>query len=113
MDQHPLGIDIVVGRDDAVVLMPMGYVTMGSAVDKEITPGEGKRCNNGVQGALRMAIEEDFVCSGRNTETWGMVLMGRAAGLPLVPVLPSMLTAVRDGSSQGSGIGAGRERGLH
>jgi hypothetical protein len=113
MDQHPVGIDIVVGLDDAAVPVAMGLVTMGGAVDREITPGEIKRRKDSVNGTLRMAIEEDFVGGGRNTQTRGAVVMGRAAGLPLVAVLPGMLIAVRNGCSQGSGIGAGCEYGIH
>jgi hypothetical protein len=108
MDQHPVGIDIVVRRDDAA--MP---VTVGSAVDKEIPPGQAERGQNGIQGTLRMAIDEDFVGSGRNAETRRVVVMGRAAGLPLVSVRPGLRTAVRDGCSQGRGIGAGCQCCIH
>jgi hypothetical protein len=108
MDQHTVSIDIVIGRDDAAV-----SVAMGSAVDKEIPPGQAQRRQNGVQGTLRVAIDEDFVSGWRNAQTRGMIVMGRAAGLPLVPVLPGLRTAVCDGCGQGSGIGAGREYGIH
>ena len=113
MDQHTVGIDIVVCLDDAAVPVAMGIVTMGRAVDKEITHGEIKRRKNGVNGTLRMAIDEDSVGGGRNTETRGVIVMGRAACLPLVPVLPGMHTAVSNGCSQSRGIGAGREHGIH
>jgi hypothetical protein len=108
MHQHPLRIDIVVGRDDAA--MP---VAMGCAVDKEIPPAQAQRRQNGIQGTLRMAIEEDFVGGWCNTEARRMIVMGRAAGLPLVPVRPGLRAAVRDRGSQGRGIGAGRESCIH
>ena len=57
VDQHPVGIDIVVGRDDAAVPVVMDSMARGSAVDKEIPPGQAQRRQNGVQGTLRMAIE--------------------------------------------------------
>jgi hypothetical protein len=44
-----------------------------------------------------MAIDEDFISGGRNAQTRGVIVMGRAAGLPLVPVLPGLRTAVRNG----------------
>jgi hypothetical protein len=108
MDQHPVSIGVVVGRDDAAV-----PVTMGSVVDKEVPTGQTQRRQNGVQGTLRMAIEEDFVSGGRNAETRGVVVMGRAAGLPLVSVLPGLRTAVRDRCGQGSGIGTGCKLSIH
>jgi hypothetical protein len=59
--------------------------------------GQGQRRQNSVQGILRMAIDEDFISGGRNAQTRGVIVMGRAAGLPLVPVLPGLRTAVRNG----------------
>jgi hypothetical protein len=38
-----------------------------------------------------------------------MIVMGWTAGLPLVSMLPSLRTAVRNRGGQGSGIGAGCE----
>ena len=113
VDQYPVGIDIVVGRDDAAVPVVMDSMARGSTVDKEIPPGQVQRGQNGVQGTLSMAIKQDFVSGGRNTQTRGMIVMGRAAGLPLLPVLPGLRTAVRNRCGQGSGIGAGREYGIH
>jgi hypothetical protein len=60
-----------------------------------------------------MAIDENYVGGGRNAQTRGMIVMGRAAGLPLVPVLLGLRTAVRDGCGQGSGIGAGCKLCIH
>jgi hypothetical protein len=60
-----------------------------------------------------MAIDEDFVGGWRNTETWGMIVMDWAAGLPLVSVLPGLGTAVRNRCGQGSGIGAGCKLSIH
>ena len=48
-----------------------------------------------------MAIDEDFVSGGRNAETRSMIVMGRAAGLPLVSMLPGVLAAVRNRCGQG------------
>jgi hypothetical protein len=76
-------------------------------VDKEIPPGQAQCRQNGVQGTRRVAIEQDFVSGGRNTQTRGMIVMGQAAGLPLLPVLPRLRTAVRNRCGQGSSIGAG------
>jgi hypothetical protein len=56
-------------------------------------------------GARMPREDEDFVSGWRNAETRGMIVMGRAAGLPLVPLLPGLQTAVRDRCSQGSGAG--------
>ena len=82
-------------------------------MDKEISPGQAQRRQNGVQGTLRMAIEEDFVSDGCNAQTRGLIVMGRAAGLPLVPVLPGLRTAVRNRCGQGSSSSAGREYCIH
>jgi hypothetical protein len=96
MDQHPIGINIVVDLDDAAVPVAMGMVTMSSPVDKEIPPAQVQRRQNGIQGTLRVAIDEDFVRGRCNTETRRMIVMGRAASLPLVSVRPGLWTTVRN-----------------